>query len=209
MRGERLSLRSLGTERVYIPLRTKTNCQMRHGSIMRRRMFTLCSGISLLICLASAGAWVRSELADEWFTAQRKFGGTDGCGTLISYAVHSTNGGLVLEWTKYRGHGIQPWPWIFVHDADRSITRSWTYPYYHYDSRGWHSHFQFVNDSYSPTPGEWNHDVALVVPYWAVVLLFLWLRSLWSLNWLRRSRAAALRRRGFDVTPVPPSPGVS
>ena len=153
---------------------------------MKRRLFTLTAILSLTLCLACLGLWVRSEFVVEYL--HKGFAG--GC----EMTCWSTDGTLRLVFLRFTPppatSPATPWRWRVSHDGvprrANPIAWSWTYPWYQ-------ARTSTVGSSGIASFRAW------ILPYWLLTLATAALPGLWFWRWRKEKR---LNRRGFEVLPA-------
>jgi hypothetical protein len=176
---------------------------MRWKQLMRRRLFTICSFVSLLLCVAICVLWVRSYWRSEWFevgneTRWRTVGSSSGrlyaaawtiYGRRLPRGMHSYANPDVAQSRHYvRGNIVQV-PYtssgVAVITLDRSLYGFGPFLF----GRG--------------TGGD---DVVIVVPHWALAASTLALPAAWSIR-LRREHRNRMQGRcpkcGYDLRATP------
>lgn len=186
--------------------------------VHRRKFFTFCSAVSLLLCLAVCGLWVRSYWRMDTLWTWRATG-TAYDGTFRNPWVRSNQGVILLS---------QNMSWFhYVQRTDRELRLHISLPV-QYDSRpaahdeywelrppiGW-SRWGF-GGSYNPyfendppdAAGEWRRGTSrrLIFPHWALALL-MFLPALPPIRRALRHRRARARglcpHCGYDVRATP------
>ncbi len=175
-----------------------------------RRLCTLCSAVSLVLCVALCVLWVRS-----YGVAERVSRVSRGPATVENYILlYSADGRLLVrnERTYYRDlspdeadalRHFYPGGWGYRHGADVHGNRVWNYPHW----RG------FVFDSANaPIFHQWemrNNYLIAGAPYWSLAaplsvapLLRLWI-SLRKRMARRSSRVGLCATCGYDLRASP------
>jgi hypothetical protein len=177
---------------------------------MLRRLFTLLSALSLLLCVAVAALWVRSFFVSDrffhsWFAARGPW--TDWMQDEVQVGRGGLGFGRLVQsatTAEYQrrmealliGAGGRP----FFHER-----RTPAYPNLKTSSKQPRFGFKYASfENFRPTPtpsSAWGFE--LVVPLWAV---FLWLAALpaWR-GWRARRRygAGMCQRCGYDLRATP------
>jgi hypothetical protein len=165
---------------------------------VKRRLFTALCTLSLVLCLASVGMWVRSGFVMDYAAKVYEAGGTAGI-----LELSSDMGGLFrldesftpprylmmspheFQWCAFSGKDLyRPWPrWEWRWPEYRNIT------------------FPFVNcEPGQPrgiVPGAFRTTQSLFLPYWLATMLTAVLPGLW---WWRRSKINHRRKAGLCRT---------
>jgi hypothetical protein len=155
---------------------------------MRRRLFTGLSAVSLLLCVATIGLWVRS--AWRWDHVGRY---QSGPGRYRVCAWDSNRGRMSLNWGELLGASQAPGAvrWVRGGGRPRDITvtpwQRWVYEYRSTSNGAATIHYFAVHDA-------WLVVVTAVLPAW------------WLLALRRRRRLAAQGRClacGYDLRATP------
>ena len=156
---------------------------------MKRRLFTILSTLSLVLCLACAGAWVRTgstfDQVDRWHAGR------------VTTCLVSVLGRLeFMHQSEIRGLGAdRPWSWRAA-SVHASMWR-WEWPVYH---------------AFTSTLADGSVVLTqeVLLPYWlptlsAGILPSLWLCLWWRRPWEtdRRQKAGLCRVCGYDLRASP------
>jgi hypothetical protein len=177
---------------------------------MLRRLFTLASALSLLLCVATAALWVRSyRVADgaSWQEHGR------------NYSFHAMCGGAVFhcQYGDYRpGYDAYQYPhpermtWSSYANPDYSVTE-WRSseeavgPRYRllgfaYEHRTWPAGTELIAGG-----GRWTavRSWMIAIPAWAIVGVFAVLPLAWVRRRWRRPRAGCCGKCGYDLRATP------
>lgn len=153
---------------------------------MRRALFTILSAMSLIVCLASVGMWVRTGVKGDLVTWEKRNGD--------SWTLVSALGRVKLERKTYELTRKVPAWWLIEEDAMSSsmVTPESRWPAYHTQTK--------ILGSGSVT------QRAIIIPYWSSTLAGAILPGLWV--WRRwkqkRDRKAGLCQKcGYDLRASP------
>ena len=175
--------------------------------VMLRRLATLCSGLSLALCLATVVLWVRSYGHHE-FAVHEHHGPVDEGGIWrmkqTGLELDSTLGVLGIQTDEYdqfnvpiRRYRILGRFSVPIDALDRvSLTHRMV------GFTGWHT--QTIGYGYEGGGGVEQHR--LFVPHWAVAAFLLVLPARRGLGWLRsrrRARRGDCRACGYDLRASP------
>ena len=171
---------------------------------MIRRLFNIACILSLLVCMAAAGLWVRSYWRGDGIVVEHRRGSTaDGDPCLLA-GVGSERGLVVFMWPgddsmsavidepMNRGQKVR-----IGHVSESS-------PFFFDFWSGSYGGF-----SYSPTFGAWQVTIkcnVLVVPLYAIILALGVVPLLWVRRYLsgrRRASAGKCPRCGYDLRATP------
>ena len=173
---------------------------------VRRRLFTLCSALSLLLCVAVCVLWVRSYWVEDWV----KYHGPDVAG---------------LRWRRFAcasggGHVTVSWATLTFRDGRRAAA----YAENQRPVRGWGYEARVPDGGWDVRRTIWNrmgfaarrtvapgrHDAldltTLRLPHWSAALALAALPSAWTLRLLRQRRRATAglcRACGYDLRASP------
>src|SRR5688572_2973996 len=170
---------------------------------MRRRLFTICSLVSLLLCVAVCVLWVRSYWRSEWFEVGNE---------TRWRTVGSSSGRLyVAAWTNYAGRlGRDVHSYANTNLAQRRhYVRGNSVRVPH--TEGGTAVMTLNRSLYRFGPfllgtGTGGDDVAIVVPHWAVAASTSALPAAWLVR-LRRELRNRMQGRcpkcGYDLRATP------
>jgi hypothetical protein len=170
---------------------------------MRRLLrwtFNTLAAASLLLCLATAGLWVRSYWVYDWFYAERREVGEDGQGSAISHydcTVVSYRGriGGSIGWSERpEGHSTPPWEFEFGHPSRRFAELAT-------DSRLRITHAIF--GGYTFTEQHWAVPAWALVSAFAVLPLIVTLRQVRTVRRRQRARLGCCPACGYDLRATP------
>jgi hypothetical protein len=186
---------------------------------MIRRLFTVLSALSLLLCVAVVVLWVRSYRVNEtvaWYV--NEWDGWDG--RFRARGASSDSGGVMFFILRREAHlELEPDAHLRasfkrgnpdLHRPGYRTDPPAGYPYMGGHYKGW-GRFGFGFYAGDRTPPSWpmsHDDLFLVVPHWLLVLAAALLPARWALarRRQRRSRRSALGlcpRCGYDLRATP------
>ena len=142
---------------------------------MRRRLLNLLTGLSLLLCVAVCGLWVRSYRRYD----MPRLGG--GHSTMV---VHSVRGSLYLQ-AMWDGESERSHPWA----------RHESFPAAHHRGQGLLGFGLSYAMSQRVPP--MSRVIGLWMPHWAVAVVASVVPAWWSWNYAGRLRAQRDVRRGL------------
>ena len=163
---------------------------------VRHLLFKIVTALSLLVCVAAVGLWVRSYCYDD----QISFSAADRC-----YGIHALRGRIGLSWTSrdpgwrtYSGGGWRHTPTSRLAPSQEGL-----------DRQCGRRLFGFGVDAFVFSPGittgpQTNH--VAVVPHWSLAAAALALPTylVWSRRRMhRRQRLGLCPRCGYDLRATP------
>src|SRR5262245_9008513 len=155
---------------------------------MRRRLFTLLSAMSLLLCAAAVGLWVRSY----WVSDLLSRCSVNSRHVSVSTLIWSQPGSVVLERSSFDGsEAEQGWRWTTDSDEIPSGRPNWVT-----------SETLFNDDG-----GVSVQSIAVCIPLWLPTFVFAICPSSWLMR--ERRRRAVLRavgcckKCGYDLRATP------
>ena len=145
---------------------------------VKRRLFTICAAISLVLCLVAMGLWIRSYWREDcWLLHSWPFGGS----------VDSSRGAVSVSWWTPRSTwAATQRAWTFAGFGLYRDTLILTAVSYHGPTRVW----TVIN-------GSFPEGTTLQVPHWALAVPGMILPLLW---WRRRHRTQRRRALGLCLT---------
>ena len=156
---------------------------------MKRRLFTLAALVSLLLCLASVGMWVRSQFVHDYLLKALD----DGHGVVCQSVDGTLTLGLPRLTPPVATSPATPWHWLVLQPKRANpIAWKWTYP----DYQAWTT--PVVGGGRVASFRNW------ILPYWLLTLATAALPALWFWRWKKQKQAA--RPRGFEVLPAASKP---
>lgn len=171
---------------------------------MRRRLFTLASALSLLLCMAACAMWVRSYSVEDYYQRNARQDGSDG--TVIDIdSIYASHGELGWMHVKLQyGHG--PWlaAWLTPDRTWDGLQRrgSGEWPSgpgveasmsFAHKVAGFHFHHAV---SHIPNTSCVHEARMVIVPYWFLFAALALLPILWSRAEIRTRRANRRKRLG-------------
>ncbi|HEY7091079.1 MAG TPA: hypothetical protein VH518_23480, partial [Tepidisphaeraceae bacterium] len=158
---------------------------------MRRRLFTLLSAVSLLLCVATVGLWVRSYWVS--YALERSEVG----GRAATTIVYSQSGSLGIYHQSFKGPQGTTSPSSRI-DLSEWDSSSFSRPTWH---GFWFERSEVLTASLSR-----RSVLAIAIPHWLVSLSFAILPSCWLL--LQRKRrllrtAGRCKTCGYDLRATP------
>jgi len=168
---------------------------------MKRSLFNLATIISLILCIATMGFWIRSYWVEDmwWITHNESSIGPGRGRTLVS---GSTYGALAIAWARPRPLDGRKPGFFFSHTTYSDPG----YPHInHMIARGW----ELCGFLYSGGVTTGAFDGLVVVPAALPVIIFGLLPMFWLLH-LRKKRQINSRRKnalctrcGYDIRATP------
>ena len=169
---------------------------------MRRRLFNFFTLLSLLLCLAMAGLWIRSY----WIIDDAR-GRTERLGSVSALSMEGY--ATVGYRTPLKGETAS-WRWDRFHDKGALWLQisGWGYSYEHWmdtvsPQSTWHGFGFTTNEiSYGWPRTPKSHSVVVDFRHWAAVVLTALLPGLWPISrWRRRkqNRAGLCPKCGYDL----------
>jgi hypothetical protein len=172
-----------------------------HGklSILRRRVFTILSVLSLLLCLATVALWIHSRSRNFYarFCAPHQ-------NQVIGWSIYSESEGSELMLEFFRERESTGW-WerlsAFVLGEDEGWRMGTSAPNPYISAPWWHDDHSFFSRrgfqaAYDDGDGRWD-SYRLTVPHWFLALLLAILPA-FHLRAILRSR----KRRRLGLCPV-------
>ena len=179
---------------------------------MIRRLFTLASVVSLLLCLALTALWIRSYFASDWYTRVQRTGEWERKGSVwvvytwrggVSARVTRVDSGRLSDQSRVRNsvasflaykEEMQDFQSVHMEifgDIDRPATAGWRsrHALEPFERTRWG--FYFENSGFSSV-----NRRAVAFPFWALVTALGLLPGAWGVGW---ARMHLRRRRGFCV----------
>ena len=168
------------------------------AQLVRRRLFAICSAISLLLCVAVCVLWARSYWRCEWFEI----------GNATRWRTVGSSSGRIYAaaWTNYAGRYGRD-----AHSSDKTmLAHRGNFVQVPYTASG--SGLMTLDRSiYSLGPflfgaGTGGDDVAIVFPHWAPAATTLALPAAWYIRRRREYRSGMegrCRKCGYDMRATP------
>jgi hypothetical protein len=174
---------------------------------MQRRVFTILSAMSIIICLTACAAWVRSSVVPDrlgWIEL-----GPESDGDVERQVVlWSSKGGAAIWWETDRRsqHGWTAHPRTFFHDSQNIV---FTYPYMDGGLAANRLGFRFFDKSTHLSFGQSGpYDVerraGVIFPYWFIGAISAILPVIWMVRTIRKPHSAGVCPKcGYDLRATP------
>ena len=176
---------------------------------MKRRLFTILSALSLVLCVAACAAWVRSSVVPDrlgWIKI-----GPEGDGDVERHGLFfghqrgaRPSGG---RQDRHSQHGWTAYPLTFFHGSQNIV---FTYPYMDGGLAANRLGFRFfdkksTNLFYGPSSAyDVERDVGVIFPYWFMGAIFGILPVMWMVRTIRQPhRVGVCRKCGYDLRATP------
>ena len=166
----------------------------RYHAPMRRRLFTLCTALSLLLCVAVCVLWVRSYWRNEYVIWSNG-------DPIQRVSIQVSSGAAKVTWARYVPNVELDEPWLQVYSSPK--------PYDLYrdvrDSTEWHRTWMgFVYGGEDWQFRKWLRCV--VLPLWFPFVVFFVPPALWLMSRhsrYRRHRLGLCVHCGYDLRASP------